>query len=179
MGLVNTAHNTHTQKQKMGGCVSKQDEEPEEAHELGRSFGTMFNLHNGVCKIEVNQGTGTAFLCYFTVGEFNRKIHGIVTNNYILPEEDLVNDFTLKFDAYLGGKNVNMQEVIHPQVNTPTHTLRQNIHTLNFVNKIPSSLYKTLHCRTIHSLVSIPTHKIICSFIYNHTLSCTPNNFVF
>lgn len=78
-------------------------------------FGTLFDLHKGVCKIGTEAGSGTGFLCKIIVGGSQDKLYGIITNSYTLDVRDLANPFTMTFDIFSGGKKTVFEKKINPR----------------------------------------------------------------
>ena len=105
----------------MGGCASKQTDDERDymgasAKDTG-SFSTLFELHKGVCKVGVEQGSGFGFLCRFPLEENPEQfVHGLITNNYTLNVQELQsNDFTLTFESFVGGEKKSFQLTINPR----------------------------------------------------------------
>lgn len=77
-------------------------------------FGTLFELHKGVCTVGTDSGSGTGFLCKFSLEGRQEKVYGLITNSYTLDVRDLANPFTMHFDIYRGGKKTNFEQKINP-----------------------------------------------------------------
>ena len=78
-------------------------------------FGTLFDLHKGVCKVGTESGSGTGFLCKFSVEGREGKICGLLTTSYTLDVRDLSNPFVVSFDVYRGGKKTTAEKKINPR----------------------------------------------------------------
>lgn len=74
-------------------------------------FGTLFDLHKGVCTVGTDSGSGTSFLCKFSVEGRRDKVYGLLTNSYTLDVRDLANPFTMHF----GGKKTTFEKKITPR----------------------------------------------------------------
>ena len=82
---------------------------------VGSSVLFPFKVHQdvskAVCKIEVHQGIGTAFLAKFPVTNNGSAliISGVFTNNHVLSKEDLADGktFRIQFDAVPVGDSTN------------------------------------------------------------------------
>jgi hypothetical protein len=77
-------------------------------------FGTLFELHKGVCSVGTDSGSGTGFLCKFSVEGRKDKVYGLLTNSYTLDVRDLANPFTMHFDIFRGGKKTSYEKKINP-----------------------------------------------------------------
>lgn len=102
----------------MGCCGSKQEREPPYmGTNVGNKdhFGSLFNLHKGICKIGTDSGSGIGFLCKFSVPEKEGEVLGVITNSYTLDVRDLANPFTMTFDIYRGGKKTVLEMQINPR----------------------------------------------------------------
>jgi len=100
----------------MGCCASKSNTEPYMGTTVNEkdSFGTLFELHKGICKVGSNAGTGTGFLCKFSVAGHEEDIMGYLTTSYTLDVRDLANPFTLTADVVRGGKSSTYEITINP-----------------------------------------------------------------
>ena len=100
----------------MGCCGSKQEEEPYMGTDVGNRdpFGTLFDLHKGVCKIGSDSGSGIGFLCNFSVEGHQNNVYGLITNSYTLDVRDLSNPFTVTFNILRGGKKTTSEIKIKP-----------------------------------------------------------------
>ena len=78
-------------------------------------FGMLFDLHKGVCKVGTDSGSGTGFLCKFSVQGRRDRVHGIITNSYTLDVRDLANPFVMTFDIIKGGKKTPYEKTINPK----------------------------------------------------------------
>lgn len=78
-------------------------------------FGTLFDLHKGVCKVGTDSGSGTGFLCKFSIEGRPEKVYGLITNSYTLDVRDLANPFTMTFDIYRGGEKTVYEKKINPR----------------------------------------------------------------
>lgn len=78
-------------------------------------FSTLFDLQKGVCKVGTDSGTGTGFLCKFSVEGCQDKFYGLITNSYTLDVRDLANPFTMTFEAFRGGKKETFEKQIDPR----------------------------------------------------------------
>ena len=102
----------------MGCCGSKGEREPAYmGTDVGNNdpFGTLFDLHKGVCKVGTDSGSGTGFLCKFFVQGRRDRVHGIITNSYTLDVRDLANPFVMTFDIIKGGKKTPYEKTINPK----------------------------------------------------------------
>ena len=99
----------------MGGGSSKPVEEKYMGTSVGDSgpFGTLFDLEKGICKVGLDQGSGTGFLCSFTIDD-EFKHYGLLTNNYILSVQDLCSPFKLTFESFKGGKKTAFEWEVDP-----------------------------------------------------------------
>lgn len=77
-------------------------------------FGTLFELHKGVCTVGTESGSGTGFLCKFCIEGRHDKVYGLITNSYTLDVRDLANPFTMHFDIFRGGKKTAFDKQINP-----------------------------------------------------------------
>ena len=77
-------------------------------------FGTLFELHKGICKVGSDAGIGTGFLCKFSVAGRERDLMGFLTTSYTLDVRDLANPFTLTADVAKGGKNSTYEVTVNP-----------------------------------------------------------------
>lgn len=100
----------------MGCCASKNREEPYMGTSVNERdpFRTLFELHKGICKVGTGSGSGTGFLCKFSVPDHEGYIMGFVTTSYILDVRDLSNPFMLTVDVVRGGKNSTYEITIDP-----------------------------------------------------------------
>lgn len=77
-------------------------------------FGTLFDLHKGICKVGSEAGSGTGFLCKFTVPDHEGDIMGFVTTSYTLDVRDLANPITITADVVRGGKSSTLEMIVNP-----------------------------------------------------------------
>ena len=78
-------------------------------------FGTLFDLHKGVCKVGTDAGSGTGFLCKVSLQGRQNKLYGVITNSYTLDVRDLANPFTMTFDIYSGGSKTVFEKKVNPR----------------------------------------------------------------
>lgn len=77
-------------------------------------FGTLFDLHKGVCRVGNDSGSGAGFLCKFSVQGRRDRVHGLITNSYTQDVRDLANPFAMTFDIISGGKKTPYEKNINP-----------------------------------------------------------------
>lgn len=101
----------------MGCCHSQPAQEPYMGTDVGNKdpFGTLFELHKGVCKVGTDAGSGTGFLCKIVIPGRRDKLYGVITNSYTLDVRDLANPFTMTFDIFTGGKKTIFEKKINPR----------------------------------------------------------------
>lgn len=78
-------------------------------------FGTLFDLHQGVCRVGTGSGSGIGFLCKITIEGRQEKLYGLITNSYTLDVRDLANPFTMAFDIYRRGEKSVYEKKINPR----------------------------------------------------------------
>lgn len=100
----------------MGCCGSKREEEAYMGTDVGNKdpFGTLFDLHKGICKVGTDSGSGTGFLCKLIIPGRDEKVYGVITNSYTLDVRDLANPFKMTFDIIQGGKKKIYEKTINP-----------------------------------------------------------------
>ena len=101
----------------MGCCTSKQrTQEPYMGTNMeDNPFSTLFDLQKGVCIVGTDSGSGTGFLCKFSIQGRRDKVYGLITNSYTLDVRDLANPFTMHFDIFRGGKKTAFEKKINPK----------------------------------------------------------------
>lgn len=77
-------------------------------------FGTLFDLHKGICKVGTGSGSGTGFLCKVSIDGRQGDVFGLITTSYTLDVRDLANPFMLAIDVFQHGKKYSIEMTINP-----------------------------------------------------------------